>query len=68
LNAYLIAATALFVLTATPVPARDLFVLPEPDGLLLIGLAAAGLLLSLRRKNKHSTWFVTPEARKFRVG
>jgi hypothetical protein len=45
----LIAATALFVLSATPALARDL-PLPEPDTLLLVGIAAAGFLLSLRKK------------------
>jgi hypothetical protein len=47
-----IAATALFVLTVTPALARDFFQLPEPDSLLLIGIAAAGLLLSLKKKKK----------------
>ena len=47
----LIAATTMFVLTAAPVFARDFFALPEPDSLLLVGIAVAGLLLA-RRKRK----------------
>jgi hypothetical protein len=47
-----LAAAAMFVLTATPALARDFFDLPEPDSLLLVGIAAAGLLLSLRKKKK----------------
>ncbi len=45
-----IAATTMFFFTAMPALARDIFQLPEPDSLLLVGIAAAGLLLARRRK------------------
>ena len=47
-----LATTALLVLTASPAFALDRFDLPEPDTMFLIGVAAAGLLISLRKKKK----------------
>jgi hypothetical protein len=47
-----IAATTVFVLSAMPALARDIFELPEPDSMFLVGVAAAGLLLALRKKKK----------------
>ena len=46
-----ISAAAMFLLSAMPALARDL-PLPEPDTLALLGIAAAGLLISLRKKKK----------------
>ena len=50
----LFAAATLFVLSASPALARDLppLALPEPDTLLLLGIAAAGLVFSLTKKKK----------------
>jgi hypothetical protein len=47
-----IAAAATLLLAATPAFARDIFVLPEPDTMFLIGIAAAGLLITLGKKKK----------------
>ena len=48
----LVPAVAMFFLTAMPALARDIMQLPEPDTLGLLGIAAAGLLLALRKKRK----------------
>jgi hypothetical protein len=45
-------ATGILVLTTTSVYAVAPFVLPEPDTMFLMGLAGAGLLLALRKKEK----------------
>ena len=48
----LVPAIAMFFLSAMPALARDIMQLPEPDTLGLVGIAAAGLLLALRKKRK----------------
>jgi hypothetical protein len=48
----LVVAAATFVLSATPALATDTLRLPEPDTLLLIGVAAVGMLLALRKNKK----------------
>ena len=45
-------AAATLILTSTSVFAIDPFFLPEPDTMFLIGIAGAGLLLALRKKDK----------------
>jgi hypothetical protein len=45
-------ATGILVLTTTSVYAVDPFLLPEPDTMFLMGVAAAGLLLALKKKEK----------------
>ena len=43
-------ATGILFFTTTAVFARDFFAVPEPDTMFLLGIAGAGLLLSIWKK------------------
>ena len=43
-------ATAILFLTSTSVFARDIFALPEPSTMFLLGVAGGGLMLALKKK------------------